>query len=543
MVGWYRQILRFIGALVIGATPFGAVWAQDAATPRYGGTMIVAGTLEPDHFNPALTLTDGVRPIAFNVLPRIVRLTLDLEVEPFLADRWEISEDGLTYTFHIRPEAVWEDGVPITAHDVAYTWGEIIPEFNIQGAAISSNWQEVAAEDDHTLVVRLTRPQPTFLLEAAELGILPKHRYEGTDILTNPLNTHPISGGPFKFKTHVRGSHVELVRNELFWDQNLPYLDRVIYRFIPDANARLLALEAGDIDYTAGYMSVGEALRLTEKNPDLHLEMGGHWGLASISSTLLFNLRREPFTDVRVRRAIAHAIDRDFIFQVVTQGTGRIAYTHFGSGNWAHNREGVPEYAYDPERAATLLDEAGYPIGADGKRFSIDLVVATNQAEHLAIMNILVDYLARVGIELRPRPLEAQAFNDAVFINWDFDTVLRGIATGVNPTSHAAWRAYYCSNIKRELRMNNEGYCNPQADALFDAARDAPTLEAMAPFLHELQILLMTDLPSIPLLERFEPYVWNKALAGDILDVSEDYSRIWREDYSRIWRVDGAARR
>lgn len=535
MVGLYKKLSRLACTLVIFAALGCVAWAQDATGPRYGGTMVVAGTLEPDHFNPALTLTDGVRPVALNVLPRIVRLTLDLEVEPFLAESWDISEDGLTYTFHIRPNAVWEDGVPITAHDVAYTWGEIIPEFYIQGAAVSGNWQDVRADDDHTLVVQLEVPQPTFLLEVSELGILPKHRYEGTDILTNPLNTQPLSGGPFKFNEHVRGSHVELVRNELFWDEDLPYLDRVIYRYIPDANARLLALESGDVDYTAGYMSVGEALRLADQHPELQLEMGGHWGLASISSTFLFNLRREPFTDIRVRRAIAHAIDLEFIWQVVTQGTGRIAYTHFGSGNWAHNREGVPAYAYDPELASELLDEAGYPVGADGTRFSMDLVVATNQAEHLSIMNILVDYLARVGIEVRPRPLEAQAFNDAVFINWDFDTVMRGIATGVNPTTHAAWRAYHCSNIKPELRMNNAGYCNPEADALFDAARDAPTLEAMAPYLHDLQILLMTDLPSIPMLERFEPYLWNKVLAGDVLDVSEDYSR--------IWRVDGAVER
>src|SRR5690606_23973034 len=101
---------------------FATAAAQDETQPRYGGTMVVGGTLEPDHFNPALTLTDGVRPVALNVLPRIVRLTLDLGVEPFLADNWQVSEDGLTYTFHIRDNAIWEDDVPITAQDVEYTW-------------------------------------------------------------------------------------------------------------------------------------------------------------------------------------------------------------------------------------------------------------------------------------------------------------------------------------------------------------------------------------------------------------------------------------
>ena len=485
----------------------------------------MAESFEPEHFNPAIEMTSGVRFIAANVMPRIVRLSLALEVLPALALTWDISEDGLTYTFHLDPRARWEDGVPITAHDVAYTWNEIIPEYHIQGAALSQNWKEVRASDDFTVVLELTNPEPTFLTTADQLGILPKHRYEGTDFLDNPLNWEPLSGGPFKFNNYVRGDHVELVRNEDYWVEGLPYLDRIVIRYIEDATARLAALEAGDVDYTFGYISVPEAKRIADQNPNIVMMMGGHWGNASISSCLGFNLRREPVNNVLVRQAIAHAIDKDFIFQTVTLGLGRIANSHFGSGNWAHTDD-VPVYEYDPEKAEALLDEAGLPRGADGIRFSMEMHAAGNQAEHLKILEILVDHLGQIGIEVVPAPNEKQAFEQLVFFDWEFDSAFRGIATGVNPTSHAVWRAYHSTNIVKERIKNNWGYSNPRVDELFDTAAVQPTREDMLPLLHEIQVILMTELPSIPILERFEPYLWNQDYQN-VVDYTGDFSRTW----------------
>lgn len=501
---------------------------EDPDAPRQGGTMVMAGSFEPDHFNPCITTTGGVRFVSANVYPHITWTTTDMEVEPYLAHDWDICDEGLTYTFYLVENAVWEDGTPITAHDVVFSWGEVIPEHHIQAEAITGHWEDIWAKDDHTVVLEMKHPQPTFMLEADRLGIIPKHKFEGTDIPENPYSLETFSGGPFKLKEYVRGSHFELVAREDHWEEDRPYLDRIIFRFIDDPIARLTALEAGDIDYTSGYVSVSEAIRVGE-NPDFEMIMGGHWGHASISSTLIFNLRREPFDDQRVRQAIAYAIDLDYIKDTVTLCEGRIALSHMGSGNWA-STDDVASYPFDRDRAEQILDDAGYPRGDDGMRFEMDLTIASNQGEHRQIKPILVDYLYEVGIDVVPRVVEPAAFDEYAFFEWDYDTCMRGIATGINPTGHATWRAYHSDNIRRERIVNNSGYSNPRVDELFDIARTQATQEEAVPYLHELQQILMDELPGYPMLERFEPYIWDAGLQGRIPDYYGNFSRVWWKD-------------
>ena len=176
------------------------------------------------------------------------------------------------------------------------------------------------------------------------------------------------------------------------------------------------------------------------------------------------------------------------------------------------------------------MDEAGLAKGSDGIRFTMDMHVATNQAEHLKIMEVLVDQLGTIGIEVIPTPNEKQAFEQLVMFEWEFDTALRGIATGMDPTGHATWRAYHSDNIKQKRIVNNWGYANARVDELFDTARDQPTLDDMKPLLHELQQILMSEVASIPILERFEPYLWSTNFQGELPDYLGDWSRVWWVD-------------
>ena len=216
------------------------------AEPIHGGTLTWVVVREPPVLIPLTTSAGGSTEIGPNVVEGLLAFDQDLRPRPLLATAWQVSQDGLRYTFELRRGVTWHDGKPFTSADVASSISAL-KQVHPRGRATFANVAEVLTPDEHTAIIVLSKPAPYLLsaLSSSESPIVPKHLYEGTDVVANPHNSAPVGTGPFVFKEFVKGSHVILDRNPNYWDKPKPYLDRLVVRFVPDAAARAAALEFG----------------------------------------------------------------------------------------------------------------------------------------------------------------------------------------------------------------------------------------------------------------------------------------------------------
>lgn len=241
----------------------------------------------------------------------------DTAFVPQLATSWEASDDGKTVTFRLREGVKWHDGEDFTSADVAYNALELWKKHLNFSTNLQRNLEAVDTPDAHTAVFRYSKPIPLGLLvrAPADLGyVVPRHIYEGTDVLDNPANNAPIGTGPYRFIEYQRGQHIIAERNPDYWREGLPYLDRIVWRVITDKSAATAALETGQVQLSAySQLTLADLDRLSS-NPDFEVHSKGSEANL-FNNTLEFNFRREEIADVRVRRAIAHAIDVLFFIE------------------------------------------------------------------------------------------------------------------------------------------------------------------------------------------------------------------------------------
>lgn len=490
---------------VLSASILFAGTALAAETPRRGGTMVLAATSDPVTLNPALSTTVNVSYVAALVFNTLVRHDFNLSPIPDLARSWTVSEDGLTITFDLERNVTWHDGKPFTSADVKYTFEEVLIKYHPLGKTAFASVTAIETPNPHTVVFRFKYATPAFLntigLYAAP--IIPKHVYEGTDPTKNPANQQPIGTGPFVFKEWAQGSHVIVERNPRYFRAGKPYLDRVVFKIIPDPSARVLAFETGEVDYLPYFGTpVHEVKRLrTLKDTEVFMAPG----FQSIFM-LWFNLRKPPLNDLKVRQAIAHAIDKQQVFDRAAHGVGKLATGPIASATkWAYTPD-VPQYPRNVDRANQLLDEAGFKRGADGMRFTLTLVsdaagVGPDTGQ------VVRDQLRDVGIRLELRPMDAAAFYDKMFVQWDFDIGFSEASTGPDP-SIGVQRLYVTSNIRKVPFTNGTGYSNPEADELFARGAAEPNLAKRAAIYKQIQKILVRDLPMIWLWEQAYPVTY-----------------------------------
>ncbi|MEE3100928.1 MAG: ABC transporter substrate-binding protein, partial [Pseudomonadota bacterium] len=239
-----------LGPLMAGALAALAVTAADAQEPKRGGTAIIQMKGEQRILNPALRASTGVYYITGKIVEPLIDKSYD-GYEPVLATEWSSSEDGKEITFKLREGVKWHDGEDFTCDDVSFTAMEMWKKLLNYSTSLQQNLEAVDCPDPHTAVFKYSKPMPMDLMLAAmpDLGHpMPKHLYEGTDILKNEYNTAPVGTGPFKFVEYQRGQYVIAERNDDYWrGEEYPYLDRIVWRFINDSSAAAAALEAGEV--------------------------------------------------------------------------------------------------------------------------------------------------------------------------------------------------------------------------------------------------------------------------------------------------------
>jgi peptide/nickel transport system substrate-binding protein len=411
-------------ALFASAPP--AAGAQ-GETPRHGGTLIVAIGSNPETLNPAITTGVEALAVACKMFNGLVYLDRDWSPRPELARAWTASKDGLRISFSLQPNVKWHDGQPFTSADVKFTMEEVLAKFHPRTRLAFANVEAVEAPDPLTVVVRFKKAYAPFLhqMTCQEAAILPRHLYQGTDVLKNPHNAdHPVGTGPFKWARWVRGDFIEMTRHDQYFRSGLPYLDRVIAKITPDAPARVLALEAGDVDYIQSFFLLKQEVARLRQNPNVQVRQDTDLPGVFL---MFFNNQKKPLDDKRVRQSLAMGTNRAQMLEQAVFGLGSVGKSaiHAGLG-WAHNPavDYTKLYPYDPAKANALLDQAGYRRGADGTRFRLRLVYNVSQAGFSAMAEIARNSWKALGIEVSVEPVELQVTLDRVFVKRDYEVSL-----------------------------------------------------------------------------------------------------------------------
>jgi peptide/nickel transport system substrate-binding protein len=372
-----RRILLGLLLSVFLFMPMIPVIAQDIEVPRYGGTLVAV--LPDDPPTLALWLSSS---FLTQIMEGLLDQEPDLTPKPLLAESWTVSSDGLKWTFRLRRGVKWHDGKPFTADDVVFSVNEVWLKH--LGDAVN-RWKifglKAEKVDDLTVVFNLEKRNvyATYYWDSHFGPIIPKHLFEGTDIQKNPYNLKPVGTGPFRFKEYVKGSHISLEKNPDYWQKDergssLPYLDRLVFRIMPDTASRLMSMEKREVDYQS---YPGFPVESAQKLKELGFRIGADpiSGLARIQR-IAMNQRNPPLSNLKVRKALLHAMNREEILQKAAYGFGVVSIGPLHQQSPAYKdliNHNVPKYEYSPTKANQLLDEAGYKRGSDGNRLEFNL--------------------------------------------------------------------------------------------------------------------------------------------------------------------------
>ncbi|NNF65759.1 MAG: ABC transporter substrate-binding protein [Acidimicrobiia bacterium] len=455
---------------------------------------------DPGHLNPGITTGFNVHAIAGSIFNGLVELDDNATPIPDLADSWTVNDDATQYTFDLADGVTWHDGEPFTSGDVKFTFENILLNFHSRTkGGLENILASIETPDDNTVVFNFSAPYSALLqrLNSTEAPILAEHIYAGSaDVQTDPANLTPVGTGPFMFESYAPNDQVRLVANPNYFKAGLPKLDGVVFRIIPDATTQLAALEQGEVDFI--WRVPGPDVSRLEGSSDVTLyKVNSGPGGGFCIPTLTFNLDRDVFSDVRVRQAIAHAVNRQQIVDQAIFGQGRVATGPFNSQLTSVYTDDVTNYEYDVATAAGLLDEAGLAAGDDGIRASITLMLFPNFVNY---GEIIKENLADVGIEVELVALERSAFLPRVFGERDFDTNIISYCNNTDPSIGIS-RMYLSSNIGDIPFSNGAGYVNPMIDSLFDEAVSQSSEAERAATYAEVQQILTEDMPYLWLVE------------------------------------------
>jgi len=484
-----------------------------------GGTLHGNFNAEPQTLNP-LTYKDLY---ARYVKEYVVEALLDrdpdtLQFIPWLADRWEVSPDGLIITFHLDPRAKFSDGMPVTADDVVFTYQTIVnPKIDCQSlASYFEDCRGCEKIDDRT--VRFTWKKPYFLsLEFSAIDVLPKHVYQFKDPKEfNDINDILVGSGPYKFnKGWKTGQHIILERNENYWG-NPPSFDRVVYRFILEEQASVQAILAGELDFLAvtpeWWMKLKERPDVTDRF-NLYRYSTPSNGYSYIG----WNNARPPFDDARVRLAMTHLVWRDQILKYMDYGVGLVATGPF----WPPSPQcdtGIHPWPFDRDAARKLFKEAGWEDrngdgwleNTEGKRFEFEFCTASGAQATRDEIRIIGEEFRRMGIDMHVRLYEWSIFT-VKLDNRDFDVVM--LAWGGGGVEEDPYQTFHSSQIANR-GSNFISFRSAEADRLIETARmtlDAPKRNALY---HQFHRLLHREQPYTFMFDRESLRLVSKRVKG-----------------------------
>jgi peptide/nickel transport system substrate-binding protein len=438
--------------------------AQQAPAPVYGGEAVVAIAAEPPGWDPSASTSQEIARVMYhNVFEGLVRIDREGLIVPALAETWEVSDDGLTWTFRLRSGVKFHDGSDFGADDVVAKFERATdPDSGHTHPEYYEAIEEVVGEGD-TVTFSLSRPSSALLYNLAR-----------PDSIIYPAGTaesqrsDPIGTGPFRFVEWVAGSEVRLERFEDFYIDGVPYLDAVTFRIIGDPNARFAALQAGDIDMIGVALSPEAAIQ-ADAAPNLKVTTGSN----TTEITMALNNAVEPLDNPMVRQAITHAIDKRAIVEGANFGFGTVIGTHATPVEpyWID----IEPYPYDPERARELLAEAGY---GDGLSLRFELPEPYNIERTAG--QVIAQQLSEVGIDVDLSVVEWGTWIQRIFLGGDYEMTIIGHSEPADINVYGNPDYYY-------------HYDNPRIRELLEEAELATSQEAAVESYREIARIIAED--------------------------------------------------
>ena len=480
--------LALVAVLVTGAP---------AQAPR---SLVVQAPTEPPGLDLTASPSSAIAAVVhYNVQETLVKVDRTGALVPGLAERWE-TPDSRTFTLHLKKGVRFHNGRPFTAADVKFAIERAMnPETKHPHPGHFAAIAEVAARDDHTVTVTLKAPSADFLLNLARQGSV---MYPREAVPT--LKSAPVGTGPFTVAEWTRGDRIVLARFADYHVKGLPRLDRVTYRFIPDPNAVAAALKAGDIDVSA--FGLGPE-HMAEFQKDARFEV--IVGDTTNDVVLALNNSRKPFTDVRVRRALTHAIDKPEVVRGAMFGLGRVLGSNVDPLNpyFVDMAGAVP---HDPARARALLAEAGYPNGFDAV-----LRVAPQYYYTVRTAEVVASQLQKVGVRVRIEQVEWGQWLARVYREADYDMTIIGHAEAWDIHNYANPKYYYRYDSPRFQELHRKSEVT-----LDDRARGALYRQMQTLLAEEAPVVWLYIHPRLAVARKGVEGVW-KDLPIPSLDLSE----------------------
>ena len=410
-------------------------------TPVPGGSVVYGMTQDLASLDPHVDTDAGTRDVVFNLYEGLVKPTSDGGFIPAVASDYIISDDAKTYTFTLRDGITFHDGTPVTIEDVKYSIDRYA-EIQGESSAFSSLVDSVEVQDDKTLVVNLKESYSEFL-PMMTIAIIPQ---SNEDPAGNPIGT-----GPFKYVSYTPGQNLELEKYDGYWQEGVPSLDSVEFKFIADVDTAFVELQAGTIDILK-YLTSAQAETLGD---DYNIVQGS----MNLVHAMYLNSAYEPLSKTEVRQALCYAVDRDAINNFIFGGKSHIIGSHMiPAMSKYYEPEAETVYSYDPEKAKELLADAGY---ADG--FDLEITVPSSYSQHVDSAQIIADELSQVGINVTLNQVEWSTWLQDVYKGGNFQATVIGFDGTLAPSD---WLKKYVTDDAKNFMH----YSNTEYDDVFNTA-------------------------------------------------------------------------
>ena len=452
-------------------TPEKTVSFEADGSPTHGGVYVTGSIGEPSNLVPFLAGDSASSAVTGHIYNTLIKYDKNLSLTSDLAERWDVSDDGLTITFHLREDVHWQDEEKFTSEDVLATFNTITdPNTRTPYAEKYTLVENIQAPDAHTVKVTYAKPFAPALASWAQLSILPAHKLaEVDDIHEAELVTTPIGTGPYKLHGWKRGQEIQLMENKDHFDGR-PYITLQRQRIITDQDAQFLALRKGEID-SMGLKPI-QYERLTSgedftRRYDKYRYMGRNYVYMG------FNLNHPLFDNRTVRQALSYATPRQTIINGILMGHGVAAFGPFMPDTWAYHPDLSP-YPHNPQKAREMLAQAGWTdsngdgtIDKNGTEFKFTVVTNQGNDQRIKTAEIMQQAFAEIGIDMEIRVQEWATFLENTIHKRNFDAVILGWTLPVEPDPHDVWH----SSKTGEREFNFVGFESNEADALIRKAR------------------------------------------------------------------------
>lgn len=512
--------------------------STEEGEPRKGGTLIFGAEQEPGGLNANLAccslawttwIVNQVIEGAFEVQPDFTYKPDLVESEPV------VTEDPFTITYKVRDEATWSDGTPITAADFEFTWKTWVdPKVAVASRSGYEKIESAEIVDDKTVTFHFKEPYAGW--KDLFGPVLPKHALEGEDFnkvwqkaIVNPKTGEPIASGPFLFESYKKGAELSLIRNEQYWGEHVAYLDKILWRFLPETNTEIQSLRGGEVDAIYPQPQLELVPLFTQPDLEIQTTAGTTWEHLDIQ---LGDNGHPALRETFVREALIHAIDREQLvgqlFKDLMPELEPLNNLIYAS-NHPDYEPNWERWAYDPDAATELLESNGCKKGDDGiyecagERLSFGFVSTSGNALRELAFEVIQEQLRQVGIEVKSEFGDAAVvFGEKILVAGNYDLFQFAWVSTPDPVgSVEIWRC--------DGSQNFSGYCNEEVSKLLVSSDLMTDPAERAATMNEADALMSADLPTIPLYQKPTFLAFSKRVHG-MQDNSTAEGPAWNAD-------------